>query len=217
MGGVDKTRSGGAERATSRDVARLAGVSHTAVSFVFNGRAEGNLSAATQRRIREAASQLGYRPDPVARGLRRRRTAVIGLVTHLASPPPRSPGAVLRGTMNTAWDREHLVLTVDSSGDPETGGRRNRRTAEPPGRRHHLRGHVAAQQHQVPAGLQQTYAVLANCLPADNSLPAVVPAAAGRGRAAVRLLLDAGHRRIAFVGGLDDIASSERLRGFRDG
>lgn len=67
----------GTGRPTSRDVARLAGVSHTAVSFVFNGRAEGNLSPATQERIRLAAAQLGYRPDPVARGLRRGRTAVI--------------------------------------------------------------------------------------------------------------------------------------------
>ncbi len=56
-----------AGRPTSRDVARLAGVSHTAVSFVFNGRAEGNLSPATQERIRQAAARLGYRPDPVAR------------------------------------------------------------------------------------------------------------------------------------------------------
>ena len=49
-------------------MARLAGVSHTAVSFVFNGRAEGNLSAATQDRIRKAAEQLDYRPNAVAAG-----------------------------------------------------------------------------------------------------------------------------------------------------
>lgn len=86
--GQDKDAGGLERRPTSKDVARLAGVSHTAVSFVFNGRAEGNLSAATQERIREAARQLGYRPNPMARGLRRRRSAVIGLVTdHIASSP----------------------------------------------------------------------------------------------------------------------------------
>lgn len=86
-GGADRYGVGGG-RPTSRDVARLAGVSHTAVSFVFNGRAEGNLSPATQERIRQAAAQLGYRPDPVARGLRRRRTAVIGLVTDEIATSP---------------------------------------------------------------------------------------------------------------------------------
>jgi LacI family transcriptional regulator len=58
--------------------------------------------------------------------------------------------------------------------------------------------------------------VLANCLPEDDSLPAVVPAERAGGRTAARLLLEQGHRRIAHVGGLDDIASVERLRGFRD-
>lgn len=117
MGGAEDSRSTGTGRPTSRDVARLAGVSHTAVSFVFNGRAEGNLSPATQERIRQAAAQLGYRPDPLARGLRRRRTAVIGLVTdEIASSP--FAGRLLRGAMETAWGSDHLVLTVDSGGDP---------------------------------------------------------------------------------------------------
>jgi LacI family transcriptional regulator len=201
-------------RPTSRDVARLAGVSHTAVSFVFNGRADGNLSAATQRRIREAAEQLGYRPNPVARGLRRRRTSVIGLVTdHIATTP--FAGALVRGAMQTAWNREHLVLTVDSAGHPE---REDAAVAELLDRR--VDGIIyAAMSHReanVPAGLDGTYAVLANCVPADGSLPAVVPAERGGGRAAARLLLDAGHRDIALAGGMDDIAYAERRRGFHD-
>src|SRR3954464_9051061 len=58
MGGTEEKQPTGSGRPTSRDVARLAGVSHTAVSFVFNGRADGNLSPATQERIRQAATQL---------------------------------------------------------------------------------------------------------------------------------------------------------------
>ncbi|MEU0215330.1 LacI family DNA-binding transcriptional regulator [Streptomyces sp. NPDC006265] len=118
MGSAEEKPATGSGRPTSRDVARLAGVSHTAVSFVFNGRAAGNLSPATQERIRQAATQLGYRPDPVARGLRRSRTAVIGLVTdEIASSP--FAGRLLRGAMDTAWAGEHLVLTIDSGGDPD--------------------------------------------------------------------------------------------------
>ncbi|MCX5054864.1 LacI family DNA-binding transcriptional regulator [Streptomyces sp. NBC_00201] len=214
MGGAEESGSTGTGRPTSRDVARLAGVSHTAVSFVFNGRAEGNLSPATQERIRQAAAQLGYRPDPVARGLRRRRTAVIGLVTdEIASSP--FAGRLLRGAMETAWDSDHLVLTVDSGGDPV---KEDAAVAELLDRR--VDGIVYAamslRRVRVPEGLHRTHSVLANCLPEDDSLPAVVPAERAGGRSAARLLLGAGHRRLAVIGGLDDIASVERTRGFRD-
>lgn len=214
MGGAEESRNTGTGRPTSRDVARIAGVSHTAVSFVFNGRAEGNLSAATQERIRQAAAQLGYRPDPVARGLRSRRTAVIGLVTdEIASSP--FAGRLLRGAMETAWDSDHLVLTVDSGGDP---AKEDAAVAELLNRRVDgiIYAAMSLRRVRVPEGLHRTHSVLANCLPEDDSLPAVVPAERAGGRTAARLLLGAGHRRLAVIGGLDDIASVERTRGFRD-
>ncbi|WP_328869037.1 LacI family DNA-binding transcriptional regulator [Streptomyces sp. NBC_00287] len=214
MGTGEEKQLTGSARPTSRDVARLAGVSHTAVSFVFNGRAEGNLSPATQERIRQAAAQLGYRPDPVARGLRRRRTAVIGLVTdEIASSP--FAGRLLRGAMETAWDSDHLVLTVDSGGDP---AKEDAAVAELLDRRVDgiIYAAMSLRRVRVPEGLHRTHSVLANCLPEDDSLPAVVPAERAGGRTAARLLLEQGHRRVAHIGGLDDIASVERLRGFRD-
>ncbi|MFJ5306237.1 LacI family DNA-binding transcriptional regulator [Streptomyces sp. NPDC088350] len=214
MGGAEESGNTGTGRPTSRDVARLAGVSHTAVSFVFNGRAEGNLSPATQERIRQAATRLGYRPDPVARGLRRRRTAVIGLVTdEIASSP--FAGRLLRGAMETAWDRDHLVLTVDSGGDPV---KEDAAVAELLDRRVDgiIYAAMSLRRVRVPEGLHRTHSVLANCLPEDGSLPAVVPAERAGGRTAARLLLGAGHRRLAVIGGLDDIASVERTRGFRE-
>ncbi|MEV0486886.1 LacI family DNA-binding transcriptional regulator [Streptomyces sp. NPDC050508] len=214
MGGAEESGSTGTGRPTSRDVARLAGVSHTAVSFVFNGRADGNLSPATQERIRQAATQLGYRPDPVARGLRRRRTAVIGLVTdEIASSP--FAGRLLRGAMETAWDRDHLVLTVDSGGDPV---KEDAAVAELLDRRVDgiIYAAMSLRRVRVPEGLHRTHSVLANCLPEDDSLPAVVPAERAGGRTAARLLLNAGHSRLAVIGGLDDIASVERTRGIRE-
>ncbi|CAM5337812.1 HTH-type transcriptional repressor PurR [Streptomyces violarus] len=174
MGSAEEKPAARPGRPTSRDVARLAGVSHTAVSFVFNGRAEGNLSPATQERIRQAAIQLGYRPDPVARGLRRSRTAVIGLVTdEIASSP--FAGRLLRGAMDTAWAGQHLVLTVDSGGDP---AKEDAAVAELLDRRVDgiIYAAMSLRRVRVPEGLHRTHSVLANCLPEDGSLPAVVPA-----------------------------------------
>ena len=71
------------EQATRRskiaDVARAAGVSKAAVSFAFN--APERLSAGTVSRIKQVASTLDYRPDPVARMLAHRKTSAIGILT----------------------------------------------------------------------------------------------------------------------------------------
>jgi DNA-binding LacI/PurR family transcriptional regulator len=66
-------------RTTIADVARAAGVSKAAVSFAFN--TPERLSADTVSRIREIATTLEYRPDPVARMLAQRRTWTIGILT----------------------------------------------------------------------------------------------------------------------------------------
>ncbi|NJC68532.1 LacI family transcriptional regulator [Planosporangium thailandense] len=66
-----------AGRATIRDVAREAGVSVTTVSHALNGK--GTASEATRRRVLAVAERLAYRAHPMARGLRRGRTGVLGL------------------------------------------------------------------------------------------------------------------------------------------
>ncbi|MEU6737787.1 LacI family DNA-binding transcriptional regulator [Streptosporangium sandarakinum] len=66
-----------ATRATIRDVAREAGVSVTTVSHALNGK--GTASEETRRKVLAVAERLAYRAHPMARGLRRGRTGVLGL------------------------------------------------------------------------------------------------------------------------------------------
>ncbi len=54
---------------TIRDVAEASGVSRSTVSFVLNDRMEKPISEATRARVRKAASELGYVPNPIARAL----------------------------------------------------------------------------------------------------------------------------------------------------
>lgn len=65
-------------KVTAMDVARLAGVSQSAVSRVFTPGASA--SKTTVEKVRTAAEQLGYRPDPLARAMITGRTRIIGLV-----------------------------------------------------------------------------------------------------------------------------------------
>lgn len=65
-------------RPTIKDLAQRAGVSKTAVSFAFN--APERLSKETCTKILTIAQELGYVPDPMARGLARKKTQCIGIL-----------------------------------------------------------------------------------------------------------------------------------------
>lgn len=69
-------------RPTSHQVAKLAGVSRTTVSFVLNDTKGINLPESTKQRVLQAALDLGYVPDATARNLARGRTQTIGLLLH---------------------------------------------------------------------------------------------------------------------------------------
>ncbi|GHG48622.1 LacI family DNA-binding transcriptional regulator [Streptomyces griseocarneus] len=71
-----------ARRPTMKDVARRAGVSESAVSFALNGRP--GVSDATRERVRRVAEQLGWHPSAAARALSGEGAATVGLV--LARP-----------------------------------------------------------------------------------------------------------------------------------
>jgi hypothetical protein len=66
------------DKITAQDVARLAGVSQSAVSRVFTPGASASQDDGAK--VRAAAEQLGYRPDPLARAMITGRTRIIGLV-----------------------------------------------------------------------------------------------------------------------------------------
>ena len=67
-----------AAKVTSLDVARLAGVSQSAVSRVFTPGASA--SSATADKVRRAADELGYRPNPLARAMITGKSKIIGLI-----------------------------------------------------------------------------------------------------------------------------------------
>lgn len=70
------------------DIAQNLGVSKTLVSMVLNGKGDENgISKKTQDRVMELASELNYKPNQFARGLRIGRSNTIGLVVSDISNP----------------------------------------------------------------------------------------------------------------------------------
>ncbi|OGV55248.1 MAG: hypothetical protein A2017_09480 [Lentisphaerae bacterium GWF2_44_16] len=65
---------------TSKDIAKLAGVSRSAVSAVMNGH-YNKVSLEKREKILAIAHDLRYRPNPAALGLAKKNTRTIGLIT----------------------------------------------------------------------------------------------------------------------------------------
>ncbi|MFJ4029645.1 LacI family DNA-binding transcriptional regulator [Paenarthrobacter sp. NPDC089989] len=93
------------------DVAEKAGVSHATVSRVMNGNAAVDPGIA--ERVRAAAAELKYQPNPVGRSLALGKTDTIGIVVpDLANPTFQ---AILRGLSIAAAQDGYRVLIADSS------------------------------------------------------------------------------------------------------
>ena len=74
------------KRPTSLDVARLAGVSHTTVSFVVNDVRSAGISQETRARVLEAIAQLDYHPHEAARNLRSKASHILGIAVPEYNP-----------------------------------------------------------------------------------------------------------------------------------
>jgi DNA-binding LacI/PurR family transcriptional regulator len=109
----DETRS----IVTSVDVARRAGVSQSAVSLVFAGKAIGRVGMETQEAILRAAKELGYRPNGAARTLRSGRSRIVALAVPDVSNPYFA--AVLQGAAQAARQHGYSVLLADVHNDPD--------------------------------------------------------------------------------------------------
>jgi LacI family transcriptional regulator len=98
---------------TSRDVARLAGVSRTTVSFVLNDVPGVKISEETRQRVLEAARNLDYYPTAAARSLASGRTQRIGLVLGEAQerlPPDAILPIFLQGVTASVHHRGYLLM-----------------------------------------------------------------------------------------------------------
>jgi len=103
-------------RVTMLDVARRAGVSKASVSrFIGDDRAL--LSDAIALRIEQAIAALDYRPNPMARGLKRGRTGLIGmLVADIRNPYSI---AVMHGVETACRKYGYSLVVCNTDLDPE--------------------------------------------------------------------------------------------------
>ena len=98
---------------TVADVAAKAGVSISTVSKAINGR--GQLRATTRQRVLEAAAELGFQPNALARGLLAGRTYTVGILT--TDSFGRFTIPVMLGIEDALGAGQISTLLCDSRGD----------------------------------------------------------------------------------------------------
>lgn len=190
-------------RPTSYDVARLAGVSQSAVSRCFAPNA--SIAPAKRELILKVASEIGYRPNALAQALISRRTNIVALIisarTNLAYPE------VLAGLGGRLSERDIRVLLFTLSAESDVDDVLDQIW------RHSVDGVISAARLS-PAQI---------ALFAEHRVPLVLYNRVGSGAPSVRCdslagerdladrLIAAGHRRFGLISGpVDNVVAEER-------
>jgi LacI family transcriptional regulator len=195
-----------------RDVAERAGVSVTSVSHVINGTRP--VSDELRRRVLDAMGELGYRPNALARSLRRQKTHTIGMIV----PDSANPffAEVARGIEDTCFEQGYSVILGNSDGDLG---------------KELLYTNVLAEKQVdgilfVAAGMstEHIHTLQARRMPlvvVDRHIPgvdvdSVLTDNAHGGWLATHHLVELGHRRIGCITGPSDVTpSADRITGYR--
>jgi LacI family transcriptional regulator len=202
--------------ATLRDVAAAARVHPATASRALNPETRILVSEDTARRVTAAATRLGYRPNPVARSLRTRRSHTVGvLIPDLNNPlfPP-----IVRGLEDKLAAAGYVALI----GNTDADATRERMIFDQM-RARHVDGFVVATatlhgNMLAEAAKSDLPIVLMNRLAQDYSFPSVSVDNEQGARMAVSHLAKLGHKRIAHIAGPQEASTGvSRLRGFRDG
>lgn len=197
-------------RATIRDVAVLAGVSHQTVSRVING--DDRVRPSTRQRVDAAIAELDFRPNAIARfmatGSTRTFTCLAPNLTDYtfsriiegAEQEARRQGYFLLSA--SAGDEEAFALLVDQLVD----SRRTEGLLV-------INPYADGRHHRLPAGVAT---VFVGARPREEAVDSVALDDEGAAVTATGHLLALGHRRVATIcGPMQEDCSQDRLAGYR--
>lgn len=196
------------------DVANLADVHPSTVSRALNPDAGRKVSPATTERVLAAAKKLGYRPNPLARGLKIGSRSTVGMLIPDMTNPLFPP--IIRGIEDRLREAGWTLLLANTDNDED--------------KERVLLGNMLAQHVDglILATARRDYALLDDVKAAEMPVVLVNRTSdrfagstvaaddhAGIGLA-VNHLADLGHREIAYVGGPRTLSTGlARYRSFR--
>jgi LacI family transcriptional regulator len=193
---------------TIRDVARVAKVHPGTVSRALNAETRVLVNPVTAERVLRAAEELGYRPNPIARGLKTNRSYTVGvLIPDLTNPlfPP-----IMRGIEDRLAEAGYTALIVNT--DSDANRERSQLQAL---RARQVDGFIAATAQLDVELLAETAAggaplVLVNRSLENGSVAAVIVNDRQGIKLAVAHLVELGHRHIGHVAGPQNFSTGLR-------
>jgi len=204
------------ERLTMEEIARLAGVSKSTVSKVFNN--DERISVATREKVLKIAKKFNYRPSRVPRSLKTKRTKAVGLVLPNVMNP-FFPG-IIKGVEDVALENGYMVVfcNTDEQVEKETlyfqmfedhwidGIIISGVTGESEEEKKYIKDLHKKGIHVVLID-REIEGYFTNVVMIDNQ---------GAAFKATKHLLDLGHRRIGFISApLKIRIFTERLKGYK--
>lgn len=197
-----------------KEVADRAGVAMSSVSRVLSGHPD--VSASMRDRVMAVVAELGYQPDLLAQGLRRRQTRSVGFVIGDIANPLLAE--IVKGAEHTLRDAGHSMLLTNSENDPERDSAyvqlfEQRRVDG-------LMLSLASEDHprtvEVLRRVENPVVLVDRELAPDVGASMVLSDHRTGMRAAVDHLLELGHRRIGLILGQPMRASRERRAGLEE-
>lgn len=193
---------------TIKDIAARVGVSHSTVSRALAGKP--GAGAVTRKRILDAAEQMGYVPNPLARGLVSNVTHSIGLIVFDITNP--FIPVVARGVENAAREKGYTILLCDSNWDPAIQNEYLRQL-----QRYRVDGIIIAPISGAEVDLNEGIdapVVMVNSIGRGDISYIAIDNERG-GFLATKHLIETGFRNIALVGGLiTEESYAERRAGY---
>ncbi|HET9741894.1 MAG TPA: LacI family DNA-binding transcriptional regulator [Terriglobales bacterium] len=195
-------------------IAARAKVSLGTVSHVLNDSAK--VREPLRKRVLDAVAALGYQPSELARGLRRKKTSMIGMII----PDVTNPffPAVVRGAEDVAFANGYRLVLCDTDNDP----------AKETVFLNELRGYRPAGLIVIPSSFGDLAAQVDGYRKAGTAIicvdrtprrwdgDSVTVANEAGAYAATRHLIELGHTRIATIAGpLRLINAKQRLSGYK--
>jgi LacI family transcriptional regulator len=182
-----------------KDVAQRAGVHPSTVSRVLNPATRSMVSSALAVKVMHIAEELGYRRNPLASGLRTRKTYTVGIIIPDLTNPVFPP--IVRSVERTLDREGYIAILADSD-----GRQRSELTIIDNLRSRQVDGLILASAKRkdpaVDACLEQGIPlVLVNRMVNRHNVAAVINDDELGIQLALEHLVSLGHRDIAYVGG----------------
>lgn len=203
-------RAQGERSITSRDVARLAGVSQATVSRVIND--STNVTPALRERVHWALEQTGYRPNAMAQAMKTGRTGTIGVVIARITNPfyPELLNAI--GRRLAASDHRMILWETEFAGEDSAIEAIRQGLVDGVLFTTAMPGQPAVTE----AIRREAPMVLVNRTIADLPCDQLSSDNVDGSAQATRYLLEAGHERLGFIAGTPRASTAEeRMEGVR--